>query len=171
MQNDYSAMILGETPDAAMVESRADAQAALQQLLSQTSRYVDIVSRDLDRNLFNRAEVCERLKAIMLSNRHARVRVCVHETRRLVHGSHCLLELSRKLSSYMSIRVSQGEFRKYNKAFVLVDNKGFLVQNVADRYEGEACFYAAREAENYSRLFEDMWEQAKPDAELRALNI
>ncbi len=168
---DYSNMILGETREPAAITSRSEAQAALAQLLNQGRSQIDIVSRELDPTVFDRPEVHDRLKSIVLSNRQARVRILVREIARIVKSSHSIVELSRRLPTFIGIRVVAGEHRKFNGAFVLADGIGFLQNQLADRYDGTLHCNSPREADGLGRLFSDMWETGNIDPNLRGLSI
>ncbi len=168
---DYSHLNMGETQEPEPVGSRLETQRALRYLLSQGHRQIDIVSRELDPGIFDRTEVFDQLKSIVLSNRKARIRILVGNMARIIKSGHGIVELSRRLPTFVGLRAPSGEHRKYNGAFVLVDSTAFLQMQLADRYEGAVHCNSPRAAQSLQRLFDDMWETGDINANLRTLSI
>jgi len=54
---------------------------------------------------------------------------------------------------------------------LIVDERGYIFQEVSDRYEGVVNFNDPSTARHYARLFDRMWESARTDPNLRSMAI
>jgi len=79
--------------------------------------------------------------------------------------------LAQRLSSFIEIRVPAREYDDYNAAFLLVDGTGLIYRTLSDRYEGTVDFNDPRRAQDLGRQFEEMWQTASPDANLRRAHV
>ena len=137
----------------------------------QARRMLYIVSRDLGPKVFEEAETVAAIKDFVLGSRRATVRIIVRDVSRIISRGHRLVDLQRRLPSYMSIRTPAKEHQDYNSAFVVADQTAVLYRKFADRYEGTVSFGDPQSAEELTNLFDEMWEHASAPADLRNLVI
>lgn len=140
-------------------------------LVQQASHSLDIVSRELDATLFDNDEFVGAVKDLATSTRKARIRILVQNTDRMVKHGHRLIELARRLTSFIEIRIQGKDYRDFNEAWLIVDNTAWIRRPVADRYEAEIDCSAKRILQESDKAFTAMWEAALPDPNLRRLHI
>ena len=63
------------------------------------------------------------------------------------------------------------EYKKFNEAVLIADEIGYLFRENVERYKGKVNFNSRRESKYLLEVFDDMWEKAKPDPNLRRMHI
>ena len=168
---DISNLALGRNDQVVELQTSEEHRAATLALITQTQRSITIFTRDLDAKIFGDAEIVDAIKDLVLSSRQSKVRIITQSISRIVSRGHRLVDLYRRVPSYMDIRFPAKEHRAYNCAFLVSDRTGVIFQIHADRYEGTANFSDKTNAENLSNQFEEMWEVAHRPPDLRALSV
>ena len=161
-------VLSGDSYDFASV---TDNHNAILSLVKFGRNTIDFISRDLDRRLYDKTELCQRLKNFVLANRRARVRILLQDTTLIRRHSHKLVGLSHRLPSYFEIKITSQAHSNYNSAFIVVDDIASIYCQIADRYEGTINFNNRRLASNLKQTFNQMWTQAKIPQNLRILSL
>ncbi|HMM77551.1 MAG TPA: hypothetical protein PJ986_17740 [Gammaproteobacteria bacterium] len=163
--------VLGET-DLAFETARAEElRRVLLELAQQARRTIDLVSRHLDPPLCDREDFVDAVKRLVLGSTRARVRILVMDPAPLVGHGHRLLPLVQRLSSYIELRVPGPEHRELNEAWLVADNDGYAHRRFSDRYEATCNFHDPRYATLLSNRFEELWQRAQADPNLRRLHL
>lgn len=171
MQN-FSDYILGESTDGDLkIDTRQENADAALELAKQCKYKLAIISKDLDPFVYDQFEFIEALRKIALNGRHAEIRIIVFEPESVVRKGHKLLDLAGKISSYIELRKPSAEYKKFNEAVLIADEVGYLFRENAERYKGKVNFNGRRESKYMLEVFDDMWETAKPDPNLRRMHI
>lgn len=156
-------------------EITVDTRDGLRQLALEMAttcrRTLDIASRHLDPAIYNQAPFVEAVKQIALNNRLARIRLLITDIGPVVARGHRLLDLSSRLSSFISIRKPGRDYKNFNEAMLLADNTAYIHRRFADRYEGIASHNDQRRTADLTGRFEEIWERAESDANFRRLHI
>ena len=150
---------------------RSDTLHATDLMLEQTQDMLDIFSRDLDPELYDRQPFLDALSRLCLRNRKARIRLLVQEPQVPVKRGHRLIELARRLSSSIEIRQPHPDYRHYNEAFMVADQCGLIYRSLADRFEGMGNFYNPVEARRKLDFFTEVWERSEQNPEFRRLHL
>jgi hypothetical protein len=145
-------------------------EIALQMALN-CRRTLDITSRNLDPAIYDQALFADAIKQIVLNNRLARIRFLITDPAPVVSRGHRLIDLSSRLSSFISIRKPGRDHRNFNEAMLLADNTAYIHRRFADRYEGIACHDDKRRASDLTGQFEEIWERAEIDPNFRRLHL
>jgi len=162
---------LAETSELIEVETREDNHLAVVQLAQQCRRNLEIISRDLDPTIFDTPDFVEAVKLLVLNNRQAQIRILVFEPEAIVHRGHRFINLAENLSSFIELRKPGVEYRDYNVALLIADETGYLHREHAERFEGEVNFNDKRQSKHLLQQFEEMWETASPDPNLRRVHV
>ena len=170
-QEDLDKLVLGESEEPIELGSADEIREVALALIKQTRRSLMIVSRELDRRVYDDAELVDAVKDLALGSRNANIRIVTQDVSQIVKQGHRLVDLVRRLPSYLEIRVPAKEHAGYNSAFMLSDRVGVMVQTHADRYAGTANFNDRRIGDDLSKVFGEMWEPAKVPPDLRVLSI
>lgn len=172
MIKDFSNLRLGEsTEDTIKVESREANAAAAVELVSQAKRKLAIISQELDPKIYDQSDFLEVLKQLALKNRNVEIRIIVFEPEIIVRKGHKLLDLAGKISSFIELRKVAPKYKSFNEAVLIADEVGYLYRESTERYKGSVNFNSPRESKHLLDVFNEMWETAKPDPNLRKVHI
>lgn len=134
-------------------------------------RSLCIFSQLLDREIFDSAELASAIAALARRSRYSDVRILINDARPLIEQGHRLLELARRLSSTVHIRVIEEHPELPDASFVLRDNNGIVYKSDERRHTG---FYAPDSrvaAQRLTEKFDDLWHWAHVDSRLRLLRL
>ena len=115
---------LGRHDEVVRINTREENQLAVSRMVEQCKISIDIISRELDPDLFDRIEFVDAVKKMVLDNSRARVRVLVFEPKKIVSRGHRLVNLARTLSSYIDIRKPTEEHMDFNEMLFIADGTG-----------------------------------------------
>jgi len=160
---------LGETDKLLQLETRAENSLAANHMVKQCQRNLIIISRKLDPAVFDTEEFVDAVKYLALRHRRAKIQIIVFETDTIVKRGHRLLELSGKLSSFIELRKAHYSFDDYNECLLVADEIAYIHRENGERYEGTLNFKNRRHSNNLLKQFEEMWELATPDPNLRKM--
>lgn len=146
----------------------ADAAA---ELIAQAGKQLRILSADLDPTTFGRDDIIAALSALARKSRFSDIRVLVLDNSKLVGGKHGLLALQRRLSSSIRFRRPRNDPVDIRDNLIIADLSGILVQSIREPEAIRANFNNRPVAQNYIAQFDDLWERAEEDPELRQLEI
>ena len=163
--------ILGVTAAPVALETREENRIAACALARQARSHLCIFTRDLDPPLYDDLCFLDAVTALATRSRFARVRVLVQNSEKAVKYGHRLIELSRRLSSFIQLRRPHADYQDYNEAFLVADGVGLLHRALAHRYEAEVDFKAPLRARLLLKFFDEAWDKSEPDLELRRLHI
>lgn len=141
------------------------------ELFSQTSRKVQIYTRDLDPRILNNREVESELSKFVRSSRNARVEILIADEKNMQGVDHLLINLAQKYTSYVKIRVIPKDFQENYFAFYLVDGRHIIHRTMWDRFESEKHSVPSSFIQLKTKYFDEVWQQATPASHLRALHI
>lgn len=168
---DFEHLVLKEYADAIEVDTSEACRLAAISMARQATRSLEVVSRDLDPAIYDDADFVEAVSRLCVSSPRVRVRMLVRDPASVVKHGHRLLPLAQRLSTFIDIRVPGREHAEYNPAFLLVDGAGVIYRTLADRYEATVSFNDPRTAQELGKLFEEMWQVASPDSNLRRMHL
>ena len=169
--SDFERFVLKQDSGTVTVDSSEECRIAALSMARQAARGIDIVSRHLDPQLYDTREFCEAVSQLLIGSRRARLRALVRDTDAIVKSGHQLIHLAQRLSSFIEIRVPAREYDDYNAAFLIVDGAGVIYRSLSDRFEGSVNFADPRTAQDLGRQFEEMWQTATPDINLRRAHL
>ena len=162
---------LGQSEGDYTLGGRDDNRQAVAWLCSQANRVIDLFTPDLEPALYDQTPVIEAMTQLSLSSPRARIRVLAKDLERTVKEGHRLVELSRRLSSYIEIRRVHEDYQGNNESFLLADDYGLLHRRHAPRFEGTFSCKAPLEVRRLRAFFDEVWERSQPDADLRRLHL
>jgi len=167
----WLALRLGESNVEIELQTRAEALHAIDLMVRQATRTIDIFSRELDAPLFDRTEFLDAVTRFCVEHRQARLRILVQNPKVAVQHGNRMIELTRRFSSATEIRQVHEDYRHYNEAFLIVDEVGVLHRPLADRYEGTANLHDPVRSNRLLKFFVEVWERSELHPDLRRLHI
>lgn len=169
---DFSEQVLGKsTTGKITITTRDENAAAALEMIRQAKQKIAIISHELDPYVYDQLEFREALKDMVLNNRFAQVRIIVFKPEVIVRRGHKLLDLGNYLSSFIQFKKVAKEYRSFNEAVLIADEVGFVFRENIERYRGKVNFNSRGESKSLLDVFDNMWEAAKPDPNLRRVII
>ncbi|MGH8490419.1 MAG: hypothetical protein ACREXS_16525 [Gammaproteobacteria bacterium] len=162
---------LGQTRVSIKLVTRGDHREAMLRMVTQSRRTIDIVSRHLDPLIFDERDMVDAFKSLALRNRNVKIRILILDPSPPLRRVHRLVELALRLSSFFDLRGPTPEHRDFNESMLIADQKGYVHSRLSDRYEGVANFHAPDVAKELLRRFDELWQTALPDPNLRRLSL
>lgn len=169
--NQSSEFKLGEQSDIVHLESMQENRDVSLAMVQQASRSIHLFTQDFDPLIYDTPSFVDAIKNVAINNTRSFVQIIVKDSSKAVLHGNRLIELARRLSSYIQIRKASIEYNEYNAAYLVADGTGYIRRTNASRYEGIACFNNRNDCRHLINFFETAWEKATPDPELRRLHI
>lgn len=169
--SDFERFVLKEDAETVDVDSSEECRLAALSMARQATRSIEIVSRQLDPQIFDNSEFCDAVRRLIVGSRRARVRILLRQVDPVVKRGHRLVTLAQRLDSFIVMRVPAPEHDDNNTAFLIVDAAGVIHRHLSDRYEATVSFNDPRLAQELGRQFEEMWHTATPDVNLRRSHV
>lgn len=169
--NNPEKTVFGRMEDPVLLQTIAENRKMALAMAEQGHQSILIMSRSLEGPIYGTSPFIEAMSRLVRSNRNAYARILVAESGGIDTQGHRLVELSQKLSSAVQIRRLSETHREFNQAFLVVDSRGFIFRNAADRYDAECSFNQPRRARALRKLFQDMWDAAEIDPSFLRLHL
>ncbi len=161
-----------ERPAAMLIGSKTklELQAVYLQIAKLSRHELIIYTRDLDGQVLDSMPILDCLRALSLQ-KGARIRILVQDSGRALKDGHRLLELGRRMSSAFEFRSPQAEDLQYSSAFIVNDQYGHALRDLATRFESEGNLSELASAQRLKRYFDEVWERSPVTAEFRRLSF
>lgn len=162
---------LGETDATFLIDNHEDFYQTLLTMAQQSQRNILVFSHRLEHRIYDIEVMYEAFKDLAIASRQSYIQILLQDARPVTTQGHRLLELSRHLSSHVSLRVTSGEHRDILETFVIVDGRGFIMQDNPNLYDAKCNFNSPLHARDLKEKFVNMWEQGVDDSSLRRLGL
>lgn len=153
------------------LDASADQVAALVTVLNVAQRMVRILSDALDPALFDHPSIAAELSRVARHGRQCEVRILLKDSSYLSKRRHRIGSLHRRLPSSLRILKPTLVPEDFLGNYVLADDCGvFFLPMEDDKF----CFLNPDDRPLVKHLalqFDDMWERAVPDPELRVMSL
>ncbi len=153
------------------LDRRSEISAVTRALAEQARHTLLLHTVDLDPAIYDQSQFVDALSRLARSHSKARVRVLIQNARTAVQQGSRLIELSRRLSSYIQFRRPPPEYRDCQESFVLADNSGYLYRPNPARFEATANFHDPGKVNDWESYFLEVWARSEPDPEIRRLYL
>lgn len=153
------------------IKTEEEAREAILQICNGARNSVRIHSPLLDHNLYHNQRLYESLSALARRNRYTHIDILIYDSHRIIKNTHLLLELSRKLSSSIKIKLVHPDYQQSYHDYVIADNNGIVFRQDHNNYDGFFNRNDPSMADRYSREFTRAWETGLEDPNIRALKI
>ena len=141
----------------------AVAQTARRELLA--------FDRTLDLDIYKAHAFIEAVKTLALARPDAPVRVLLSHPEQRIQNGNQLVGLAQRLPSRITIRRLVDDTPGRPDAFLIGDERAYLKLPLAEGSKGIADMHGRLEARRLRADFEQMWEHAEVDIELRRLHL
>jgi len=159
-------------PPATLIGSKTkiELQAIYLQIAALARFELAIYTRDLDAAILDQAGILDCLRQLSLQ-KGGRIRILVQSSARALQDGHRLLELARRMSSAFEFRSPQAEDLQYSSAFIVNDQNGHVLRDLATRFDSEGNLYDLASAQRLKRYFDEVWERSPVTSEFRRLSF
>jgi hypothetical protein len=144
---------------------------AVSHLLRQARHSLQVYTPDLEPRLYDTADVATALRRMVAASRRAEIRFLARDLNPPIKAGHRLIELARKLSSFIEIRLIPARGEPGGDAFVIADRSAVLYRPHAGRPEGELHLHDPRQARLLAGRFQILWDEATTSPDLRRLHL
>ena len=144
---------------------------AVDELIAQTNRQLRILSYDLDREVFDRPSLTEKLSLLARKSRLSDIKILICSNDFISGRSHSLLLLQQRLSSIIQLRKINDESEIINNNLVIADNLGVICQSIKEPELIWGNYNNRPIAEDFIAQFDRIWSRAKPDPYLKSISI
>jgi hypothetical protein len=151
-----------------LLTSLEDVRIAARRTAASAQRLMSIYSSDLEPEVYDQPAFLEIVKRFVLGRSFAKVRVLVHEHLRLIGNTNRFVAMSRRLSSYIEIRVVAPTYQHRRSAMLIADDRAIVYRTRASSWEGVAGFNQPPVARLHLQEFDEMWVASAPEQELRS---
>ena len=166
----FKNFILGVTQGEVLLETRAMNIAAIHKLACSAVSSLNIITRTLDHQVYDRLEIIEAISEFARRNRNSSVHILIYDCTNVVKNGHRLIHLAEKVSSKINIRKLPSHTTQFNESLMVADGKGFIHNPQSDRYEGIASFNDPTRCTELNKIFIDMWNHSEVEPYLRAVS-
>ena len=140
-------------------------------LVRQARRELRIFTRDLDARIYDQQDFLDAVKGLALNSSQSRIRILLQDDQPAVKNGHRLIEIARRLTSSIAIRIPIAEYRHHAASFLVADSSGYVYRELSTVYEATADYHGPLEAQPLIAFFDEVWERSLPDPELRRLYL
>jgi hypothetical protein len=168
---DYDSYKLGETDELIKVSQRDELASLILAMSRQANQRILIFSRDLENSIFGNTDLYEAVKELAIRSQRTHIDILVQDLEHILKEGHRLLQLTRRISSHMTIKVTAKEHQDILENFLIFDDRAYIVRENPYRYEAEGNFYAPLHARRLEEQFTEMWERGYVDVSLRRLHL
>lgn len=157
------------TADGERVDGLDALQDAVAELAESARQEVLILSTDLQSHLYDQASFLAAVRRLATSGGRASVRVLVKDVEPAIKNGHRLVELARRLTSFIEIRRLAVEDADVESCFLLVDRGAFLWQPTPTVRAAQLARQARRQGRDLAQQFQQYWDRSEADPNLRRL--
>ena len=168
---DFSGHIIGEEDKVIHLDSMSDNRSAAIALASQCRRSIILQSYDLDPIIYNEVDFIEAIRQVAVNNTHANIKILIEDASKVITGGHRLIELMRRVTSFIQIQKINTDLKTLSDAFLICDETALIYRKQTHRYEGFVNFNDRGKCREIMADFRDSWEKSAPEPEFRRLHI
>lgn len=152
-------LTLGEDAERLTCSSLEALQAHTQHMCSQSKRCLSIFTQSLEHELYDNKVFCDILSQMVRNYRYNRVRILTIGFQRAEKEGHMLVDLARRLTSYIQIRQVSREFSETKDSYLIADEAGLIFRKTVDNYKAAISYQSATYAQAKQQIFDEIWER------------
>jgi predicted GNAT family N-acyltransferase len=163
--------LLGKTDHSLLLRNESEFRNVSCDLADQARMSLKIWSPVMDHKLYHNEEFRQAVSKLARRNKRTEIQILIYDSHRMVKNGHVILELARRLSSSIHMRIVHEDYRQMNHEYLLADDLGIVYRLDYEAYEGYTNYYDKTEVNRLKREFSRAWEAGLHDPNLRQLKI
>lgn len=148
-----------------------DIRAANLSVTEQALRHINIITPNLEPQIYDQQDFLDNLLKLCRGNRHASIRILVKDSSLSIKRGHGLIRLAQRLTTAIEIRNPMEEYLTQNYAYLLADNNAFVYRENGDLHKGICNLDCKYRGQELLELFNQIWEHSQLDDQIRRLFI
>lgn len=138
-------------------------RAAINVAAAGAQRLMSIYSPDLEPELYDQSAFLDIVKRFVLGRNFAKVRIMLSDRTRMVREGNRLVAMSRRLTSYIEMRlVPKPEIRRVH-SYLVADDKAIVIRSTGESFSGFADLSNPIAARTQLDEFDAIWQANVPD--------
>lgn len=163
--------LVGVTDFELPVNTSQEMRLIASNMANQAQQCIQIISRNLDRKIYNDQYFCNGILQLIKKNPKAEIRILIHDPSDANQHNHLLINLFQKFDSFITIKRIHEDYLSYNHAHLSIDHTAIISREFADLYEGIANYSDRLLAKNLRLEFTKIWDLSEPEIQFKKLNI
>jgi hypothetical protein len=131
---------------------------------------LNIISYVFEREIYGHPDFVQAVQGLATHHARARVRILIHSPEWASRSGHRLVELARRLSSFIELREMHEQDKQLTSEVLIADEKSLLYRESPDVTSARFFTDDPREAGQWLRRFEGLWAGGEAVQALRRLN-
>lgn len=168
---DFSEFKLGEIYPILKADNSTTNSSATLSLISQARRTIDLFTHNFDPRILDTPEIASAISDFVKVSPNSRLRVLLCDPSLAVKQGHRIIELSRKFSSFISIRQTHEEYLSTPFSFLIADKTALLFRPHANEYNAIVNYDTRHDCRHHLEFFNEVWQRSEPVSEIRQLFI
>ncbi|MGH8453854.1 MAG: hypothetical protein ACRES4_07395 [Nevskiales bacterium] len=150
--------------------TRIEFRDAACELARAAALQLSILSYAFEREIYGHPDFVQAVQALAMHHRMARIRILIHSPEWASRSGHRLVELTRRLSSFIELREMHEKDKQLTSEVLIADEKALLFRESPDTLIALYRPDAPQDARPWLRRFEGLWAGGEPVQGLRQLN-
>ncbi|MCP4273042.1 MAG: hypothetical protein GY781_13960 [Gammaproteobacteria bacterium] len=168
---DFSQYIVGKEYQPLHARTAKTNTSAVLSMINQARQTVDLFTHNLDPSILDNTEISKAIMDFIKISKNSRLRILICNPNVANQHGHRLIELSRKFSSFISIRETNAEYKSKPCSFLIIDGRAMIYRPHANEYNAMIDFRSGQESRKNTELFNEIWERSEPISKIRQLFI
>ena len=147
-----------------LMETRAEARAAINEVLALAAREIRIFDADpklLKEREFGQPARVETLRKMLLASRDHNLRIVLHDTRSIESEVPRLVALLTQFSGQIQIHRTLGQAAEAHDPMVIADDAHFWHKLHIDHPRSVVTLHSAVDTRPFLQRFEEIWDQSE----------
>jgi hypothetical protein len=150
--------------------TRVEFRDAACELARSARLHLNILSYAFEREIYGHPDFVRAVQALATHHRMARVRILIHSPEWASRSGHRMVELARRLSSFIELREMNEQDKQLTSEVLIADERALLFRESPDDLIARYLPEAPQEARPWLRRFEGLWAGGELVQGLRQLN-
>jgi hypothetical protein len=146
-----------------VIESLDEMRNAINVVAASAQRLMSIYTPDLEPEIYDQSAFLEIVKRFVLARRFAKVRVLLDHRARLVRDQHRFIAMSRRLTSYIDLRVAPRPGEQRAAAYIIADDRAIAYRVQVGSWDGVADYNNPPVARLHLAEFDAAWLACEPE--------
>lgn len=152
------------------LKSRTEFFDACCELAGSAKLNLDILTYAFERELYGHGDFVQAVQSLATRHKKARIRILIHSPDWASRSGHRLVELSRRLSSYIQLLGLHEQDQQLTSEVLIADGRSLILRESPDVIDARYYTEDVRQAGLWLRRFEGLWAGGEPIPGLRQLN-